>query len=123
MYEGKCAKKGWSWKKVQDARLLSFQEEDSNGTIHCVLETNSERGFTAEELLAIQAAYKNVQVSKLRVVFSSIGVYDKSANIQAYESLMAFLRASIRSADKAIVGVKKLPTQIHIVRCGETSNG
>jgi hypothetical protein len=119
--EGKCSKKGWNWKKVQD-RLLPFQDSDSVGTIHCVLETNAEGGFTPQEISSIESKYENVVASKSAISFMRAGTSNKMANIENYEGLMQFLREHIKSADKAIVGVKKLPTQIHIVRCGSTSN-
>lgn len=121
MTEGKCSKKGWSWKKVQD-RLLPFQDSDAIGTIHCILEAYSEIGFTKSELSEIQNAYSNSSVSPQKITITIQGTQNKAENIQMYDSFLNFLLRVIKSADKAIVGVKKSPSQIHIVRCGSTSN-
>ena len=116
MYEGKCSKKGWNWKKVQD-RLLPFQEQDCIGTIYCSLETNSELGFSLDERAAIENKYIVVDSKNNKVVFMWRGQPNKAENISAYESYLVFLKTQIKSADKAVLGVKKSSNQLHLVKC------
>jgi len=115
---GKCARKGWAWKPVK-TQLLDFESKDSVGTIRCEIFASKSSPFSAEELTQALALEGLVSADTKRIHLHIKGVESRDLNIRAFTDLKRKVEEiGFPNAEKAILAVKKSPSQIQTLRCG-----
>lgn len=122
MYEGKCVKKAWSWRPVGTASGPLIPDGAPVGTISLSVSTKNPTGIPASEVAGLRTNLPDdaevlVSTHDLRVVMQGTGV--KSEDMSRHAALVSALKQDIHSADRAVLSVKKQPTQVHTVRCGD----
>ena len=119
-YVGKCSQKSWSWKQVSK-NFLTIPDTANVGTIKCEVYTKRDKGFSESDKESIASlGYSFVYAADYtKVTFYSDGSDNRKSNIKRYNAFKSVIEKSgIVCADKVLLGVKKSPSQVHVIRCG-----
>ena len=120
MYQGRCSQKDWSWKRANH-NGLTFSADAPIGTIKCSLQTLNPEGFGADELAQIEQISGLVigDIGDMKLFIHIESLLDKESNVESFSRLKQTLEGGeFENVDRAIISVKKSPTQISTIQCG-----
>lgn len=117
---GKCAKKNWNWKPIQQSGL-NFPEKSITGTIVAQIDVLDEiRDSTLQGLreLGFYGSLK-IEHTEHSCCLMLKGSRDKKTDIENYNKLKENIELHFPSANKVVIAVKKSPSQINTIHCGQ----
>jgi len=115
-YTGRCEAKGWRWKPVKLSDFDLITDEDQIGVACCVVETSS--GVAFGDACALGFEGDVVEQSPHRVELRTHASPKKDVNIDRFNALRVFVESNFKQADRALLAVKKSPSQVNIQKCG-----
>lgn len=123
MILGKCAKKNWNWKPIQQGGQL-FLEKSTTGTIIAQIDVIDEvNPRVVQELQALSFHHplkvQTATSSSCTIILK--GSRDKRIDIENYARLKTQIEVLFPNANRAIIAVKKSASQINIIHCGQKS--
>jgi hypothetical protein len=122
VYVGKCVKKAWAWRPVGALSDPLISDEASVGTISLSVCTRNPSGFPQSEVDSFRAqtpAGAEFEIAEYDIRVTLKGTGRKVEDMARHDMLISALKQSVSSADKAVLSVKKQPTQVHTSRCGD----